>query len=162
MSVDVDDPEVLRAEARRKRRAFAMSPLSPFVRTMQQCMRDYLAARANGVSYEDAVRGIDEVVRAVWPVRHSKFPLACQMCDDIGWRVLTCWHGLRCGRYRCSLADPEWEHTYVVPCGCAKGDPFRRSGQQPRATPEDDLAAAGKTKGRKRLKGFSRITDGDR
>lgn len=162
MSVDVDDPETLRADARRKRRAFARSPLSPFVHAMQACVRDYLAARSQGVNQEDAIKGINEVVRAVWPARRSKFPLTCTICDDIGWRIVECHHGLRCGRERCSWADESWTHTFAVPCGCAKGDPFRRSGQRPRATPDDDLAAAGKTKGRKRLKGFSRIADGDR
>jgi hypothetical protein len=157
MSVDVDDPEVLRAEARRKRRAFARSPLSPFVTAMQACMRDYLAARAHGVSQEDAVRGIEEVVRAVWPVRRSKFPPTCTICDDLGWRVVECHHGLRCGRERCSWAEDAWTHPFVVPCGCTTGDRFRRSGQRPRVTPEDDLAAAGKT--RKSTRGFARLAE---
>lgn len=160
MSVDLDDPETLRAAARRERRVFAQSPLSPFVTAMQACMRDYLAARAQGVSQEDAVKGLEEVVRAVWPARRSKFPPACTVCEDLGWRLVECHHGLRCGRERCSWADETWTHPFVVPCGCAQGDRFRRSGQRPVRSPEDEVEAAGKRRTRRRAPSFARLTDG--
>jgi hypothetical protein len=155
ITIETDlDPDELRKAARASRRAFAASPLSRFVNKMQECMRDYLKAREQGVSREDAVKGIEEVIRDVWPKRPSKFQ-TCVGCDDTGWRLVECNHGLRCGRERCSWGDTTWVHDFVVACECAKGEPFRRSGQKRQPRGEDDLSEVGKT--RKRKSGFSRF-----
>jgi hypothetical protein len=130
ITIETDlDPDELRKAARASRRAFAASPLSRFVNKMQECMRDYLKAREQGVPQDDAIRGIEEVILAEWPKRPSKFQ-TCVGCDDTGWRLVECNHGLRCGRERCS-----WQK------------------RQPRG--EDDLSEVGKT--RKRKSGFSRF-----
>ena len=130
-----------RAKARQSRRAFAVED-SAFVRAMKAVTVDYLAARAAGVSREDAVKGIEAVLRDVWPVRKlSKFQPACAQCDDTGYVERTCSRDLRCGRERCHKQHPAWEHAYVEPCGCPAGDKKRT---RQRST-EDALAAVGKT-----------------
>ncbi len=149
------DPHTLRKQARKERRDFEATLESRFVRKMLECMRDYLKARSEGVSQEDGIRGIEEVIRAVWPKRPSKFQPACPACEDVGWRVLECVDGARCLRTACVIKGSGWFHDYVVPCDCAKGEKFQRSGQErQRAYGDDDLASVGKTKKRK---GFSRF-----
>lgn len=152
---EVLDPDALRRSASAARKAFAASPLSRFVRKMREVMRDYLKARSEGVSREDAVKGIEEVLRAEWPKRPSQFK-TCDGCDNTGWRLTECSHRMRCNRYNCGIAEPSWAHDYVVPCECPKGDPFRRSGQPKYIAPDDDLTSAGKTRGKK-SRGFTRF-----
>jgi hypothetical protein len=154
MTADLEPtPQELRQQAKAGRRAFASSPLSRFVRKMREVITDYLKARESGVSREDAVKGIEEVLRAEWPKRLSKFE-TCAGCDDSGWRLTECVHGMRCNRYRCGIAESSWYHEYVVPCECQKGDKFRRSGMVPQRSPDDDLSSVGKTKKRG---GFARL-----
>lgn len=137
----------LAAEARV---GFARSPMSQFVARMQEVMRDYLAARQGGLSREDAVRGIEAVLRAEWPGRPTKYP-SCDGCDGTGWHLRTCDHRLRCGRRRCAFEAESFAHTYAVPCDCVLGDKFRRQAK----TMEDELAAVGRRK--KKSGGFTRL-----
>lgn len=154
MTTDFDQNQAaLREQAKQGRRAFALTPLSRFVQKMQEVMRDYLKARESGVSREDAVLGIEEVLRAEWPRKPSKFK-TCDGCDDTGWHLMFCTHEMRCQRPVCQEKHPAWEHTYVVPCDCAKGDPFRRSGLRPERSLDDELSGVGKTKKRG---GFTRF-----
>ena len=138
------NPTALRAEARAKRLAFASSPESRFVRTMKECITDYSRAIAEGVSQEDAVKGLESVLRAESPFRISKFK-DCDGCGGSGRRLLECNHALRCGREACSEREEGYAHTYVVPCECDKGDKFRA---RPTVV-EDDLAQAARAKRRK-------------
>jgi hypothetical protein len=147
--IDTADVKGLRKLARDGRKAFMASPLSRFVVKMREVMADYLNAREAGVSRDDAVRGIEAVLREEWPQRVSKFE-HCGACDGTGWRMTECVHGMRCSRYRCGIAESSWFHTYAVPCDCASGDKHRK-----RLVQVDDLAAAGKTR-RKKPSGFTR------
>jgi hypothetical protein len=133
------------------RRAFEQSPLSAFVREMHGAMEDFRTTRAEGVTVEDACRGIEAVLRSVWEKPTSKFAPACDLCDDLGRRERRCTDQMRCGRKRCAL-HPSLEHVYLEPCGCEKGDRF-----QPRTSVpvESDIAAAGKVK--RKPKGWSRF-----
>lgn len=142
----------LRADVRSKRRAFAVAPESRFVRAMRKVMADYLAARAEGVSREDAVKGIEEVLRAESIFRVSKFQV-CEECGAGGWRVTYCTHNRRCGREKCSMAEPEWEHSYAVYCDCEAGVNLRAN--HARKSVQDDLASVGKT--RRKPRGFTPI-----
>jgi hypothetical protein len=107
------------------------------------------------VSRADAVKGLEAVIRAVWPARPSRFPPLCPTCDDVGWQLVRCTHARRCGRWRCSGAEEAWTHTLVVACPCPKGDPYRRSGTRPVERPEDAVEAASHT--RRRRGGLSRL-----
>jgi hypothetical protein len=153
MTAEVEPtPTELRAQARAGRKSFASSVDSQFVKAMKRVMSDYLEARAQGVSRADAVKGIEEVLRAEWPQRPTKFP-TCEGCGGAAWRVTYCTHNRRCGRERCSMAEPEYEHSYVVYCDCEAGVTLR--GKHDRKGIEDDLARIGRTK--KRARGFSRL-----
>jgi hypothetical protein len=139
-----------RAHARSVRREFLTSPVSAFVRAMKGAITQYLAAREQGVSRQDGIRGLEEELRGAWPKSVSKFKPACDACDDTGYREWTCWDQQRCGREVCAK-NPERTHLYVVPCDCAKGDRFR-----PKTfTPDDQLASVGRT--HKKRGGFTRF-----
>lgn len=149
--VEVTDIKGLRKLARDGRKAFTASPDSRFVQVMRETMKEYIAAREQGVSREDAVKGIESVLREVWPQRTSKFD-TCAECDGGGWRITVCDYNLRCGRKWCASTPPEWEHNYAVPCDCVSGDRMR---PKPRAA-GDELTTVGRTK-RRRQGGFSRM-----
>ena len=149
-----DDAYVELAEAKKavkaSRRAFTKSTDSVFVKAMKAVMSQYLQARAQGVSRDDGIKGIEAELRDAWPNAVSKFGLDCQACDDTGFVEHTCWHEQRCGRRVCAL-NPEYQHAYVTFCHCPKGD---RKRPKQRA-PEDDLASVGKTA--KKRGGFTRM-----
>ena len=143
---------LVRKLAQQGRRAFEASPLSRFVRKMREVMDDYLKAREAGVSREDAVKGIEDVLRAEWTHRPSKFD-TCGACDNTGWRMTECIHGMRCNRYKCGISESSWWHPYAVPCDCPNGDKHRKRLVQV----DDELASIGKAKRRKKPGGFTRI-----
>lgn len=153
---DVDTKDQLREEheslqraVQQSRKKFAASPLSKFAKEGWDAIEQYLKMREEGVSREDAVKGIEHVLRAIWPKATTKFHF-CGDCDGTGWRLMQCWDQLRCGRERCAK-NPEIEHSYVVPCDCTCGDRFR----QRVTTPEDEIANVGKRK--PKPKGFSPV-----
>lgn len=145
------DVEALRQQARAGRKAFAQSVLSRFVVKMREVIADYLKARSEGVSREDGIRGIETVLRAEWPGRTSRYD-TCAGCDNTGWRLTECNHGMRCGRRRCAFEADDYTHTFVVPCECGLGDKFRetlrRRAEKAAGGGGDDLTAVGKTKKR--------------
>jgi hypothetical protein len=138
-------------DVRKARRAFAKSTDGAFVRAMREAMGEFERMRSEGVSREDACRGIEAVLREVWPHRPSKFAPRCGECADTGYREMVCWDQQRCGREVCAM-NPEKQHAYVVPCECPAGDRIRPKFR----TSDDDLAAVGRTMKRK-PRGFSRL-----
>ncbi len=105
--------------ARTNRRAFAASPDSSFVHAMQGAIAQYLQARAQGVSRDDGIKGLELELRDCWPKAVSKFVPNCPHCEDTGYVEHTCWSEHRCGRLVCA-ENPEREHLYVTPCTCPK------------------------------------------
>lgn len=147
-----EEHESLQRAVKLSRREFAASVESAFVKAMRQAMDEYLAMRTAGVSRDDAVKGLEAVLRETSPFKLTKFPVACPTCEDTGWEPRICWHELRCGSKACHDAHPGHEHRHVSPCGCMKGDRFR-----PRQyAPEDEIAAAGKVR-KPKPRGFSRV-----
>jgi hypothetical protein len=144
-----DAHQQLRREARANRRAFATSPEGGIARQLTKAMGDYHRMRTEGVSREDACRGLELVLRDAFQL--SKFPPACLECDDSGWREMACWSEQRCGRRLCATAHPAHEHRYVVPCDCSAGDKHRPK----RYAPEDEIARVGRMP--KRKSGFTRF-----
>lgn len=145
------NPTDLRQQAKANRRAFAQSIDSRFVREMKRVMTDYLAARAQGVSREDGIKGIEAALRELWPKRPTKYP-TCDGCDNTGWHIRYCTHALRCGRERCSECEEAYEHSFATPCDCPLGDRFRKRLLEV----TEELTRIGKTKNRKKT-GFSRV-----
>ena len=141
-----------RKAARDSRKAFAASPDSAFVQTMQSAIGQYLQARDQGVSREDGINGLEMELRGAWPKTVSRFAPDCDTCDDTGWIEHNCAPGAaRCGRPVCE--GNERVHRYVSRCFCPKG---QRT--QSRQAAPDGAGAAGKT--RKRSQGFVRFGRG--
>jgi hypothetical protein len=129
----------------RIRRRDAARVDGPFVKAMRSAMDDYLKMRAAGVSKEDACRGLEAVLRDVWPFKQTQYPATCEVCSDTGFRELTCWSEQRCGRKWCAHQHPSFEHNMVVPCDCAGGDKHRARVRQV----DDEIAAVGRSRRRK-------------
>lgn len=129
MSTDAlrEEHESLQRAVAASRRQFAVSSDSAFVREMKKAIEDYLELRARGMSREDGIKGLEAVLREMWPNKPSKFAPECAACDDTGWREMTCWAEQRCSRTRCQEVHPAHEHRYVVPCDCSRGD--KRAGR---------------------------------
>lgn len=143
--------ESLQRAVKLSRRQFEASPDSAFVKAMREAMDDYSAMRKAGVSRDDAVKGLEAVLRATWPKPPSRFDSNCHGCEDTGWRLMACWEQQRCGRRTCA-DNPALEHGYATACECDKGARFR-----PRQyAPEDEIAAVGKTR-KPKPRGFSRV-----
>lgn len=155
MSTDIlrDEHNELRREARQGRREFAKSTERKFARAMREAMTEYHRMREQGVSREDACRGLEAVIREAWPKALSKFGPMCQACEDTGWRETSCTHAMRCGRRWCSTATPEWDHLYVVACDCANGERFKARLR----SAEDEIAAVGRQSRKAKRADFSRV-----
>jgi len=139
-------PEETRWEAQKKRRerqSFAKE-CSAFVIALQAAMVEYFSFRKQGVSREDAIKGLEVVIRDVWPKQVSKFTADCDACDDTGFQEDICRPYVRCGRKECDRHGEDFQHRYVRFCFCAKGEGFRRKAHK---TPEPETAVAqiGKT-----------------
>lgn len=147
-----EEHESLQRATQDARRHAIVGNVTAFVRTMQRVMDEYREARAAGISRADAVKGIEAELRSVWPHRPSKFGPQCDACEDTGWREQTCWSDLRCGREMCAKAHPGFEHLFVVPCDCQKGD--RRAG---RGMDTPDAVAEAMRIRKPRAKSFSRF-----
>ena len=136
--------EAERRAIRSRRRAFAQTD-GPFVKAMKGAMVEYDKMRKDGVSREDAIRGLEAVLRDSWPFKTTQFPAQCDVCDDTGFREVTCWAEQRCGRKRCAHEHPAFEHAMAVPCDCTAGDRHRaKSGYTGEA-----IAAVGRRQKRK-------------
>jgi hypothetical protein len=114
--------------------------------------------KADGVPFMERMKGLDAVLRAVWPFTRE-WHYVCQECHDTGLVMLVCQRGNRCdgistrtdgpnqqpGKYlRFCGKDPdgEYEHDYGRACYCSLGARFR---SRPKPTP-DDFQSAGKSK----------------
>ena len=152
-----DDPlreehEALQRAVKASRQAFQASPDSAFVKAMRGAMDDYSKMREQGVKRDDAVKGIEAVLRANWPHAPSRFPSTCDACEDTGWREHRCTHGHRCGRSVCAHMHPA-QTAYVPPCDCHKGD-----GLRPRvATPDDNIDSHRSRQSQAEVKGIYAI-----
>jgi hypothetical protein len=98
---------------------------------MRAAICEYQKFRAQGVSREDSIGGLDVVLRDVWPKQVSKFPAKCDACDDTGYNEHICRQYVRCGRTGCDRLGEAWQHTYVVQCHCDRGQAARRAEQSP-------------------------------
>lgn len=113
-------------------------------------MTEYHKMRAAGLSRIDAVKGLETVLRALWPLPPTKFEPRCQNCEDTGYSQRLCWDQERCGRKFCAN-HAEYEHPYVEPCFCLSGERHKAR----TASAADVAASLGKVSKPKR--GFSRM-----
>lgn len=146
-------PAETRQEAREKRtvRHTFARVFGKFAKAMMEAMDAYLVARKQGMDRDTAIKGLESVIRETWPRPVTKFGPQCLVCDDIGYEEMRCRQWARCLRDKCNLKGEAWEHNYVVPCQCVKGDKFRAR------TYQADEATAGIGKVAKKRGGFSRM-----
>lgn len=134
-----DETTQEKREKLKARKVFA-SVFGPFVRAMRECMEAYHVARKQGVERADAAKGIEAVLRDLWPKAVTKFPPQCDVCDDLGYEELICRPYARCQRERCQPRGESWQHRYVTPCSCPRGERMRPRVYQP----EEVAASLGK------------------
>ena len=141
-------PAETKAEAREKRRARRefRAIFTPFVKAMREAITGYLGMRKQGVSREDAIKGLEVVLRDVWPKQVTKFPANCDACDDTGYVEKICAPYVRCERQTCQRKGDEFQHRYVVLCHCDKGQAMARAQVRKYAEPEVGIGKVGKPK----------------
>jgi len=110
-----------------------------FVRACMDAMDQYRAFRSQGVSREDAIKGLETVLRDVWPKNVSKFPPSCDACEDTGYIGKVCAPYVRCERQNCQRHGEDWQHRYVVMCHCEKGEAFKRAELRKHAHDEPEI-----------------------
>lgn len=107
-------------------------------RIVLDAMKEWRDMKAQGIALADRVKGLEAVLREVWPfAREWKY--LCAQCDDLGVKIAECPGDATCGRSKEHLP-----HTFGTPCWCALGQRFK---DKPRS--EDDFTAAGRTPARK-------------
>lgn len=116
-----------RLEIRRQRRDAARQDGS-FVTAMRECMAEYRKARAAGVSQEDACKGIEAVIRDVWPKgRDEPWHYVCEECQDTGLRSV--WKFVVLYQEKVEFKEA---------CVCAKGRDWAAA-HSPDREPESDV-----------------------
>lgn len=143
-----DEQRQEKHSALKARKVFA-SVFSPFVWIMREAMTAYLHARAQGVQREDAIKGLEFTLRDSWPKHVTKFPPKCELCEDTGYQEYICRPYARCERTTCDRKGEAFQHRYVRPCECPKGQGFTPKYK----APEQEQEQIGKVKAKK---GWSR------
>lgn len=117
----------------KQQRRKAEKVIGPFAKAMLACMRDYKQARAEGLSQAEAVKGIEAVVREVWPrPRSEPWRYLCNACGDTGWQEVM----------RHSRIYGE-DVPYVDYCTCQEGQRMRL-GHNPVKSPETEASNVAK------------------
>jgi len=123
-------------KAVRSSRRHAAATLGPLATAYLDAMALLDRQQADGVSFDERMRGFEAVIRGVWPQTRA-WHVLCLACEDYGLMMRACPGDATCGRTRPHLA-----HDFGTPCHCAKGIRFR---EQAAPSPED-FQAAGKSK----------------
>jgi hypothetical protein len=75
--------------------------------------------KKTGVPFVERMKGLREVLRAVWP-QTREWHYLCEVCNDTGLVIQDCPGDSTCGRLKPHLA-----HEYGTLCRCPKGGRFR-------------------------------------
>lgn len=117
--------EVVRIRQQRRR---AERVNGPFVQAMTEAMAGYRTMRREGVSREDAVKGLALVVKEHWPRgRQEPWHVYCEDCQDTGLRTVR-------------KPAAEWKE----PCVCQKGRRWLENHTPKAETPQTVAASAAK------------------
>lgn len=120
-------------------------------------MKTWDAQKCDGVSREERIKGLQVALRDAWP-QTREWKHLCRRCEDLGWVFQTCTAEHHCGRPFRLPGQHSDDHTgqgrcqeghaFVSPCGCSKGQAFRRGLDKSKAPvdAEKDFAQAGKSK----------------
>jgi hypothetical protein len=140
------DPAEYR-DVRDKRRNFTQAPVGKLAKRMFDALGEYLEYRKAGVSREDAVKGIEAVLREEIPLSPFRDD-ECVNCDDTGFEIKTCSRFRRCGRNSCLRKPAEYEHQFADLCTCTEGQ--KRAQRQAEPGSPDDLASVGRSRARRK------------
>jgi hypothetical protein len=130
----------VKAAVKKKRREEKASygPLATAIKESLE-MRDRM--KAGGMSGGDLNRGLEGVLRELWPKPHNRstaWSYMCDRCQDYGLEMQEC-----PGDATCGFLKPHGPHTYGKPCFCVKGHRFR---EKPKGDPDDTTDRASKQK----------------
>lgn len=118
--------ESLTQAVRRARKA-SKGQVGTLAATYVEAMRLWDAQRADGVSLELRLVGLEKTLRAAWPQTRA-WKYLCDRCQDVGLSIETCPGDATCGRVKPHLA-----HSVGTPCWCKAGVRFR---ERPKPEPE--------------------------
>lgn len=131
-----------KAESDRHKREEARSSIG-LAEALAKAQAEYLQMRAQGVSREDAVRGIEQVLRDLYPLRRL-WRYHCETCQDLGWAIERVAYRL----------DPKLTYEAAVFCSCRYGL-ARLEAERQREARTHDVTQAGRTS--RRRSGFVRV-----
>lgn len=122
----------------------------PLAKAFREAMAIWDAMKADGMSLSDRCKGLEAVLRQVWPFTREWHTL-CPQCNDYGLQMAVCPGDATCGDNPATHRPrrPHLAHDYGRPCYCELGRRFREA---PKPGP-DDFTQAGKSKSRS----FSRM-----
>lgn len=124
----------LQGQIRSARRA-SRQQYGALAQTFAAAMTIWDAQKADGVSREDRLSGLEKSLRASWPTgREWKY--LCDRCRDYGLETQECHGDATCGRVK-----PHLPHEFGTPCWCQAGQKFKA---KPKPSAED-FTAAGKS-----------------
>lgn len=124
----------------RTNRKAAGKEVGPFARAVMEALDYRDTLKAQGVSGKDLDKGLEAVLREVWPKGQGdpndpRWAL-CAECNGYGLVMHDCPGDATCGRYQTHAP-----HDYGTPCWCDKGRRFREK-PKPEAS---EFTDAGKT-----------------
>jgi hypothetical protein len=113
-----------------------------------EAVAEFRRMRREGVSVQDAAKGIEYVLRDAWPVTipedDPRLHRACLTCDDTGWEPYT-------ARHR-AVREPV---QFVRFCHCLRGQNRLRNCEKSDPKSDEDALISGAAQRRK--SGFKRI-----
>lgn len=125
----------------RKQRRAHTAEFGPLATSIMQAIDIRDKMKADGVVGDDLNRGLEGVLRDLWPKPHGRttpWRFKCETCSDYGYENFTCAGDETCGR-----TIPHAAHDYVRPCFCDKG---RTMIERSKPTPDDSTTKAAKKK----------------
>lgn len=120
----------------------------PLATAVMECIQLRDKMKADGVTGDDLNRGLEGVLRDMWPKPHGRtapWRLLCEKCNDYGYEYFQCPGDHTCGPNPAKHEDrkPHAPHEFVRPCFCAKG---RTMLEKREHTPDDATTQAAKPK----------------
>jgi len=149
----------LRRKIRASRRAQARQ-LGPLATSYDEMMALSDKLKADSVPAEERQKGIEAVLRQMWPFTRT-WKYLCEKCNDTGLIIKVCRQGDRCngistrsdspyqepGKYqRLCTMNETYEHEYGVPCFCSLGARFREKPPQNDPTGFSDVGKSKPTR----------------
>lgn len=125
----------------RRNRRRQKAEYGPLATAVWQAIEIRDQMKTDGVTGADLDRGLEGVLRDLWPKPHGRMEpwhFNCETCSDYGYEWFKCPGDETCGR-----RNPHAAHSYVRPCFCPKG---RTMIEKTLPTQDDTMQKASKAK----------------